>query len=180
MDSAPVWVIDRSIPIPNEIKNMANSIGVKIKGVKLKDSTFHNAYAIGRSPVLGVGLLKDLGCEECKAVVAHELGHIKERHSMVRILLMAPLLAVPLFTWSTVYSPNFFSIDRLRAYIYPLSPAIPSWRALRHYCAVIGKIKNARRKIAYGPDFQSLREEFQKLSIFSPQSDGFRTVIISF
>lgn len=47
-------------------------------------------------------------------------------------------------------------------------------------CAGLGKIINARRKIAYGCDFQSLRGECQKPSIFSPHSDGFRTVIISF
>jgi Zn-dependent protease with chaperone function len=99
------------IPVPMEIAEMAGKLNVSLKEVRLKDSAFHNAYAFGKSIALGLGLLKDLGRDECRAVVAHELGHIKERHYLIRICLLLPLAAIPIYTWSTIYSPTFFSVQ---------------------------------------------------------------------
>jgi Zn-dependent protease with chaperone function len=67
------------------------------------------AYVCGKSLVLGKELLEDFTFDERQAVVGHELGHVKENHALLRLVLLAPLLVVPLYGWSMLSSPIFFS-----------------------------------------------------------------------
>jgi len=97
------------IPMSDEIRDLSKQIGVTIKAIRLKGPGFHNAYVMAGNLVLGIGLLNDLDFEERQAVVAHELGHVKERHGLVKLLLMLPMLAFPLYSWQTIYSPTFVS-----------------------------------------------------------------------
>ena len=54
--------------------------------------------------VLGVNLLKRLDDSQCKAVVAHELGHVKEKHRTILVLIAITVLTIPALTWSNNYS----------------------------------------------------------------------------
>lgn len=94
-------------PISNEIGDLSEQMSVQAKELGIvKGST---AYVMGKCLVLGVELIKQLTFDERQAVVAHELGHIKEKHVLFRFVLMIPLLAIPLYGWSKLYSPIFFT-----------------------------------------------------------------------
>jgi STE24 endopeptidase len=96
------------IPIPLEIADLSREIGTDIKEVKLRDKLC-NAFVRGKTLVLGMGLLHCLSPTQCKAVVAHELGHIKEKHRWVILLLALPLTLVPLYSWSKISVPIIIS-----------------------------------------------------------------------
>ncbi len=94
-------------PISNEIADLAKQMNVQVKELGIvKECT---AYVLGKSIVLGIELLKRLTFNERQAVVAHELGHIKEKHILLRFVLMIPLLAIPLYSWRIIYSPIFLT-----------------------------------------------------------------------
>lgn len=95
------------VPISNEIAKLSKQMNVQLKGLGIVKGC--TAYVIGKHLVLGLELLKKLTFNERQAVVAHELGHIKEKHVLFRLVLMIPLLAIPFYSWSTLYSPIFFT-----------------------------------------------------------------------
>jgi len=96
------------IPISDEIADLSNRIGVRVKKIRIRKGLC-NAYVFGKTLVLGTDLLERLSVDERQAVVAHELGHLKERHALFRFLAMIPFLAVPLYSWSEIHSPIFFT-----------------------------------------------------------------------
>jgi STE24 endopeptidase len=85
------------IPVPIEITDLSKRMDVQIKELKIKEK-FCSAYVIGKSLVLGKGLLDLLDIPEALAVVAHELGHIKEKHSLIRFLLV-PICLLNAWSW---------------------------------------------------------------------------------
>lgn len=94
-------------PASREIAALAKQMNVQVKELGfVKGCT---AYVWGRSLVLGIGLLRRLTLDERQAVVAHELGHIKQRFVIWRLVLMVPLLAIPLYSWWELTSPIFFT-----------------------------------------------------------------------
>jgi len=95
------------LPISTEISNLSKKAGVKVKELGIVRA--NTAYVLGKSLVLGTQLLEKLSLDERQAVVAHELGHVKRKHAIIRSVLLAPLLAVLLWSWSRFNSPVFFS-----------------------------------------------------------------------
>ncbi len=74
-----------------ELDELCRRAGVKVKDIVLKNSPdVVNAYATGFLPghryiVLTQGLLEKMDRDEIKAVVAHELGHIKLHHLWINL-----------------------------------------------------------------------------------------------
>lgn len=64
---------------------------------------------MGKILVLGEETLERLDFNKIQAVVAHESGHIKEKHGVFRFLSMVLLLLIPWYSWSRLYSPIFFT-----------------------------------------------------------------------
>lgn len=95
------------LPVSAEILGLSKRAGVEVKelGIVRADT----AYVMGKSLVLGIDLLKKLSFDERQAVVAHELGHMKRRHVVVRIVWFVLLFTVLMLSWSKLYSPIFFS-----------------------------------------------------------------------
>jgi len=96
------------IPVPNEIRELSNRIGGTIKQVRIKGK-FGSAFVRGKTLVLGITLLQKLSFNQLQAVVAHESGHIKERHHLLRFLLTLPFMIIPWYSWSRFHIPIFFT-----------------------------------------------------------------------
>lgn len=95
------------IPFPLEITDMLQKWGVKIKDCGIVKGC--TAYVFNNSLVLGKELLMRLTFDELKAVIAHEFGHLKGKHTLLRAGITAPLLIIPLYSWSRLYFPIVFS-----------------------------------------------------------------------
>lgn len=93
--------------IPLEYAQLAKDMGTKISDYAIVSG--RNAYAFFGSLVIGAELIQNLSPEELYSVVAHELGHIKRNHALLRPLLMTPLMFLPFFAWTTLNSPIFYS-----------------------------------------------------------------------
>lgn len=85
--------------LESTVKELSEKSGVPMPRVAVVPSNTPNAFVFGRTAgtaTLGVheGLLKNLNQDEIKAVVAHELGHIKHRDFIVMTVLSTlPLIA---------------------------------------------------------------------------------------
>jgi len=90
--------------VKNEVSRIADQLGVKIKKVYIAKGLC-NAYVRFGTLVLGEELLNRLGYYERMAVIAHELGHIKEKHIWFKMLATMTLLALPLWAWLRLYWP---------------------------------------------------------------------------
>jgi STE24 endopeptidase len=95
------------LPVSAEISVLSKEAGVEVKelGIVKADT----AYVMGKSLVFGIDLLKKLNFDERQAVVAHELGHVKRKHVVVRSVWLVLLFTVLMLSWSKLYSPIFFS-----------------------------------------------------------------------
>lgn len=94
-------------PVSFEIASLSKRIGTQAKEFGIVKGC--TAYIWMKTLVLGKELLDRLTFDERQAVIAHELGHIKDKRTILRVILPILLLAVPLYSWSTLYSPIFFS-----------------------------------------------------------------------
>ena len=90
--------------VKDEVNGIAEEMGVKIRNVRVAKGLC-NAYIRFGSLVLGAELLKRLSCSERQAVIAHELGHAKEKHAWISSVAFSALPALPLWTWSKLYWP---------------------------------------------------------------------------
>lgn len=90
--------------IKNEVGRIADRIGVRVKKVLIAKGLC-NAYVRFGTLVLGEELLDRLGPSERRAVIAHELGHMKEKHVWFRIVATMTLPALPLWSWQRLYWP---------------------------------------------------------------------------
>jgi len=95
------------IPVPLEIAELAKKADVNVKELGIVKA--NTAYVIGKSLVLGIGLLEKLSFYELQAVVAHELGHIKRRHTIIKCILPIPFLVILMLSWLRFNPPIFFS-----------------------------------------------------------------------
>jgi len=137
------------VPIPLEISRLANKIGVRIKELRIRQN-FCNAYVKNGSLVLGKELMEKLNLQQCLAVVAHELGHIKERHNLIRFLVSIPIL-LSAYTWFEL--PPLICLIALFAYTYVMMIPINWWlegRADKIAAKYVGKeyIKSALLTLA--------------------------------
>jgi Zn-dependent protease with chaperone function len=85
-------------PIPGDIAELANRMGINIRKLRVKEG-WCNAYAVGHSLVLGSDLMHSFTPEQRCAVVAHELGHIKEKHDLISYLAINAFIAYAFFNW---------------------------------------------------------------------------------
>jgi STE24 endopeptidase len=97
-------------PLRERIEEFAIRTGFKLRNIYVIDgskrSTKSNAYFSGFGPkkriVLFDTLLKELTEEEIIAVLAHEIGHYKKRHVLLRLLSSFFLTGFMLFLFSLV------------------------------------------------------------------------------
>lgn len=98
-------------PWHDMVRELAAQAGVKVKRVVLVKSPVLNAYAsIFGTVGLTTALVRKLEAEEIKAVVAHELGHIKSGHP--RRTLMVTLLTFTAI-WGLWWGAQWFLEQRL-------------------------------------------------------------------
>ncbi len=106
---------DREAALFPELSAFAESVGVrfsKLYYLKTGDARIANAMAIGiLRPAIGIfsHLHENVTDGEFKAVMAHELGHIRHRHSLARWLVVSVAAAAALFAMDFVSSllPEF-------------------------------------------------------------------------
>ena len=77
----------------NVVEEMSVAAGLPMPSVHVMPDTAMNAFACGRNPSVSAiavtsGLLNSLTREELQGVVAHELGHIRNRDIAYTVLLM--------------------------------------------------------------------------------------------
>lgn len=101
-------------PLPDELKELARAMGVKVKKMKIFPKAL-NAYARGNQLFIGQKLLEQLNSEQIKAVVAHEFGHMKERHAILQILYIIPIMLFVSLVWNGI--PAAFMQIGLIAYM---------------------------------------------------------------
>jgi len=114
--------------LEEEIRAMMKKVGLSVSKVLQVDASkrsgHSNAYFTGfgkqKRVVLFDTLLEQLSKEEVLAVLAHELGHMKKRHILKRMLLMAAAalfycwLAHLLINWTDL--PQLVGIDEASFY----------------------------------------------------------------
>ncbi len=95
------------------VRDLAARAGIPKPRVALVPTSVPNAFATGRSPrhaVVAVtdGLLRTLNKEEIEAVIAHELGHVKHRDTLVMTvaatIASAFAFMARVFVWRSFFS----------------------------------------------------------------------------
>ena len=81
-------LLDTRHPIYSLVRGIAQNARMPMPRVYWMPSMAPNAFATGRNPQNGVvvvteGLVKILNAEELKGVLAHEMGHIKNRDTLI-------------------------------------------------------------------------------------------------
>lgn len=109
--------------LENTVKELAGASGVAVPRLAIVPNNTPNAFVFGNSSsnmTLAVheGLLKQLNEDEVRGVLAHELGHVKHRDSIV----MTVLSAIPLLAYMIARSTMFMGTgsrdrDRSAGYI---------------------------------------------------------------
>ena len=96
-----------------EAPKMVNSINLKF----IYDS-IPNAYAIGRRTICVTSGIFDLTDDEIMGVLAHELGHLANRHSEIQLIIGGSnlfisgiLLALKIISWLVVAIFSLFAIN---------------------------------------------------------------------
>lgn len=97
--------------IKSEVGKTAERIGVKPPKVLIAKGLC-NAYIHFGTLVLGEELLDRLRARDpsqIRAVIAHELGHRKEKHTWLKMATGVALPAFPLWIWQRLYFPIIIS-----------------------------------------------------------------------
>ncbi len=97
----------KKTPIPKEMAELSKRIGGAFKDFGIVEG--RTAYVMGKTLVLGREIVEQFSFDQIQAVVAHESGHVKERHGVFQFLAMVLLVLIPLYSWSRLYSPTFFT-----------------------------------------------------------------------
>jgi len=92
----------------DEIESFANKVGFKLKDIYVIDeskrTTKSNAYFTGLGPqkriVLYDTLIKEHTTEELVAILAHEIGHYKKKHTLVSMFASILQIGLLLFIFS--------------------------------------------------------------------------------
>ena len=95
-------------PLRDAIENFANKVGYSLKNIYVIDgsrrSSKANAYFTGLGPkkriVLFDTLINDLDAEEIVAVLAHEVGHYKKKHTLSGMILGIVQSGIMLYLFS--------------------------------------------------------------------------------
>jgi len=101
-----------------KIENFASRAGFKLDNIYVMDgsrrSSKANAYFTGLGPkkriVLFDTLIEDLEEEEIVAVLAHEVGHYKKKHSTTGLILSTVQMAIMLYLFSIFVGMDSFAI----------------------------------------------------------------------
>jgi STE24 endopeptidase len=104
-------------PLRKKIEAFAEKTGFRVKNIYLIDgsrrSTKANAYFSGfgsrKRIVLFDTLVKEMSDEEIVAVLAHEIGHYKNKHVLRNLLLSVILTGLTLFLFSLVVDSPLLS-----------------------------------------------------------------------
>jgi len=96
--------------LENTVKELAGASNIKMPRLAVVPNPTPNAFVFGNSSskmTLAVheGLLRQLNQDEARGVIAHELGHIRHRDSIV----MTVLSAIPLLAYMIARSTLFIS-----------------------------------------------------------------------
>lgn len=102
----------------NEIEAFAQKVGFKLDNIYVMDgskrSSKANAYFTGLGPkkriVLFDTLINDLEEEEIVAVLAHEVGHYKKKHTTTGLILGILQTAITLFLFSLFVGMDSFAV----------------------------------------------------------------------
>ena len=109
--------------LENTVKELAGASGVAVPRLAIVPNNTPNAFVFGNSSsnmTLAVheGLLKQLNEDEVRGVIAHELGHVKHRDSIVMTVLSAiPLLAYMIARGTMFMGTGSRDRDRSAGYI---------------------------------------------------------------
>lgn len=114
----PLWIaplFNKFTPVEDEelkgrIEALMQKTGFKASGIFMMDaskrSKHSNAYFTGfgkaKRIVLYDTLVEQLTVDEIEAVLAHELGHYKKKHTVKRLCIMIPLIFAALFVLSVL------------------------------------------------------------------------------
>lgn len=90
--------------LKNEVDSIGDLVGARASKVCIAKG-LNNAFVCFGTLVLGEELLNRVSPSGRRAVIAHELGHMKERHMWLKIVVALVLLAPPLWSWTRLYWP---------------------------------------------------------------------------
>lgn len=104
--------------LKKELLELCSRYGVKVRDIVVKGKPEHrgaNAMVTGIIPgyrhvVLTHGLIKNFEKEEIKAVLAHEIGHIKEKHLWINALMS--------ICWFLFWGGIIYGLSKLRLNIF--------------------------------------------------------------
>jgi len=82
----------QDVPIPDEFQSLAGQFGIKLQEMKIIDGIFNAGATAHGKIILGTLLLKNFNLDQQKAVIAHELAHIKRRHHTKLIIFLMVIL----------------------------------------------------------------------------------------
>lgn len=115
--SAPLMVyLSRALPLPrlgyealyDTLEHDAEKMGLgRVPAVYYTKSEAFNAFAVGHSAngaiILSAGLLNNLGLDEARAVVAHEMAHIVNHDNALMVLNAVTVGAIRLVAWALFF-----------------------------------------------------------------------------
>jgi heat shock protein HtpX len=128
LTKAQLFELERIPLLHNKVIEYCNRMNLPIPAFYIIPENSPNAFATGRSPshssvCVTEGLMQMLSIEEIAAVIAHELGHIKNRD-----ILLSSIAAVMVGSLSTIgniaYMGSFSSRDRQNSSLIGLVVAI--------------------------------------------------------
>ena len=101
-----------------KIESFADSVGFRLKNIYVMDgskrSSKANAYFTGLGPkkriVLFDTLINDLDEEEIVAVLAHEVGHYKKKHTTTGLILSVIQTGITLYLFSLFVGERSFAV----------------------------------------------------------------------
>ncbi|MFB6292141.1 MAG: zinc metalloprotease HtpX [Candidatus Nanohaloarchaea archaeon] len=99
------------------VEELAENAGIPKPRLYRNDMQVPNAFATGRSPEKGVvcvteGLLNQLDHDEVAGVLAHELGHIKNRDTLINATVATVAGAIAVIARMVFWSAMFAGRDR--------------------------------------------------------------------
>jgi heat shock protein HtpX len=96
----------------NSVEEVANLAGIPKPRVYIVNNDMPNAFATGRNPkhaavAVTTGIMRLLNERELRAVMAHELGHIKNRDILIQSVVATVAGAITMIAWMLQWSMIF-------------------------------------------------------------------------
>ena len=154
------------------VEDVAGMAGLPKPKVYVVQNDAPNAFATGRNPkhsavAVTTGITRILNEDELKAVLAHEMGHIKNRDILISAIVATVASAIMFIAFIARWSLFFGGFNRLRG--YGALVAIALWVVII-FLAPIGAmlIRSAiSRQREYGADEAGARISGRPLSLAS-------------